>query len=98
MRLRARGRALVGRDARVALNQLDAAEWNRQLLGNQLSLRRIQAVTELALAGERRDVAVGADRDPRVELIAAGAVESRRELRGRCVIDAQTAHAEADDE
>ena len=52
------------------------------LFGDELRLRGVQPVTQFALARERRHAAVGADGQPRVELIAADAVESGRQLRG----------------
>ena len=67
-RLAPRRRPLIGRDRRVALDQPDAIERNRELLGNQLRLRREDPLAELALAGVGRDDAVGGDGDPRIEL------------------------------
>ena len=67
-------RALIGRHRRVALHQADTIERHAQFLGDQLHLRRVNALAELALAGVGGD-AVLSDRDPRVKRAAAGAVE-----------------------
>jgi len=75
MRLLSGCRALIGTDGGVALNQLHAIERDAQLLGNELRLRRVETLTDLALARERRDAAIGIDRDPPIELIAAGGTE-----------------------
>ena len=60
--------SLVGTDRRVALNELHPRDRHRQLLGDELNLRRVHALAELALAGIRGDAAVGADGEPRIEL------------------------------
>src|SRR5712692_6236912 len=47
---------------------MDAIERDRELLGNQLRLRREDPLPELALAGVGSHSAVGGDRDPRIDL------------------------------
>ena len=79
MRLLARRRALIGRHRRVALDQPHAIERHAQLFGDELHLRGVEPLAELALARIGRDRAVGGDRDPRVELRAPGAVEALRQ-------------------
>ena len=102
MRLRAGRGALIRRQRRVALDQLHAIERDAELFGDQLRLRGVEPVTELAFAGVGRHVAVGGDGDPRIELIAAGAVEPlRRQPRRVATAEArrrQPRRAEADDE
>jgi hypothetical protein len=100
MRLLTRSRALIGTERRIALNQLDAIERDAQLLGDQLCLRGVQALADLALAGKGGDAAVGIDRDPRVELVAAGAIEPLRieHARRQAEILRHARHAEADDQ
>ena len=78
MRLRPGRGALIRRQRGVALHQFHATERDAELLGDQLRLRGVQSVAELALAGVCRHAAVGGDGDPRIELIAAGAVEPLR--------------------
>ena len=85
VRLRARRRALVGRHRGVALNQPHAVERHADFLGDQLHLRGVEALPELALAGVRGDDAVGADGDPRVQRLGGGAVDAlRRDGRRAC--------------
>ena len=54
------------------------SDGHRKLLGNQLGLGGLNALSELALAGVRRDAAVGGDADPGIELARI----DRRPLRG----------------
>ena len=101
MRLRAGCRALIGRERGIALNQLHAIDRHAQLFGDQLHLRREEALAELALAGVRGDAAVGGDRDPRVELLGVDAAVDalRRTLRLREPSDRRHAgDAEGDDQ
>ena len=98
-RLAARRRALIGRRRGVALDQRDAIERHRELLGDQLRLRGVDALTELALAGVGGDAAVGGDRDPRIELprIDVRRLSVERPLRRRRS-RSRRRRAEADDE
>ena len=77
-RLASGRRALIRRDRRVALHQPDPIDRHRQLFRNQLELRRVDALSKLALAGVRRDPPVGRNRDPRLE---PSRIHSRRALR-----------------
>src|SRR5204862_4193639 len=61
-------RPLIGCDRGVALNQLHAPDAYAELFGNELSLRRKHALSELTFAGVRSHQAVRAYRDPRIEL------------------------------
>src|SRR5688572_5299766 len=76
MRLRAGSRSLIGSERRVALDQLHAVERHAEFFGNELGLCRIQAVSQFALSGVGGDVAVSANGDPRVELIAWSSIDS----------------------
>ena len=78
MRLRPRRRPLIRRARRVALNERHPIERHAQLFGDQLRLRGVEAMAQLAFAGVGRHVAVGGDRDPRIELGTSGAVEPLR--------------------
>ena len=66
--LTARGGSLVRRHVRVAFDQLHTSERHRELLGDQLELRGVDPLTELALPGAGGHAAVGVHGDPRVEL------------------------------
>ena len=76
MRLRTRRGALIRRDRGVALHQRHSSDWDAELLGHELRLCCEQPVAELAFAGVGGDVAVRADRDPRVELRTARTVQT----------------------
>ena len=88
MRLLPGRRALIGRHRRVALDQTHAIERHAQLFGDELRLRGVEALPELALAGVGRHRAVGGDRDPRVELRAAGPVEALRQHAAQAIRNA----------
>src|SRR5262249_29084084 len=98
-RLAARRCPLIGRDGGVALDQTNACERDRQLLGDELRLHGEDTQAQLALAGVRRDGAVGRDRDPRVELRRIDVRHARAELplRESGSLDDRRA-AEADDQ
>ena len=68
MRLRTRRHALVGRGTSDALNQLDAIDLHAQLFGDELRLRREEALPHLALACVGGDGIVGVDGQPAVNL------------------------------
>ena len=72
MRLRAGGDALVGRRAGLALNQLDALHRHAELFGDELRLRGVESLPHLAFAGERRDRAIGRDRQASRPALSAG--------------------------
>ena len=55
---------------------------DREFLGDQLRLRGLNALSELAFAGVRRDAAVGGDADPRIELPRVDATTAARRRRG----------------
>src|SRR4029079_9638046 len=57
---------------------VDACKRYDHLLGNELRLCRVQAVSELALPRQRRHAAVRVDTNPAIELGAAGAVQPLR--------------------
>ena len=80
-RLAARRRALVGRQPRVRLDQVDHAQRHVELVGGDLHLGRPQARAELDLAGVDRDAAVLADDDPRVDQVLVD--EGRADRTGR---------------
>ena len=63
MRLRSGGHTLIGRRAGNALNQLDAVHRHAELFGDELRLRRVESVPDLAFAGERGYRSVGRDRN-----------------------------------
>ena len=69
MRLAAGCVALIRRQRRVAIDQLDAIERHAEFFGHQLRLRRGDSLAEFFLAGVGGDAAVGADRDPGIELV-----------------------------
>ncbi len=99
MRLAARRRSLVRADRRIAHDQLHAIHGHRKLLGNQLGLGGLNALSELAFPRMRRDAAVGGDADPGIEQARV----DRRPLRGaapplRERERLQGGRAEADDE
>jgi hypothetical protein len=66
---------LIRRKRSVALDELDAIEGYRQFFGHQLSLSRVESVTQFTLPGVGSDRTVRIDGEPAIELIAAGAVE-----------------------
>ena len=66
-RLAARGIALVGGLRGIGCDQLDRRDRNRQLLGGNLDQRRLDALTDLRLACEDGDDALGIDPHPGVE-------------------------------
>src|SRR5262249_2023853 len=99
MRLAARRRSLVRADRRIAHDQFHAIRGNGELLGNQLRLGGLNALSELAFPRMRGDTAVGGDADPGIELSRA----DRRPLRGAAATLSerqwlQSGCAEADDE
>ena len=81
MRLAARRVALVGRECRVAIDQIDAFERHAKLFGDQLRLRGHDALAEFFFAGVCGDAAVGCDRDPGIKLVR------RRRARGNALHD-----------
>ena len=88
-----------GADRRVALDQRDAVERNRELLGDQLRLRGGDALAELALAGVGGDAAVGGDGDPGIELPRHALIlRGEGPLRERGVLEQRRGAAEADDQ
>src|SRR5262245_57795048 len=96
MRLAARGYALVRSHRGVAVNQLDALKRNAKLLRDQLDLRRRNALSKFRLAGVSGHAAVGADCNPRIQLIVRRADLAAFELRGGG--GNKAAHAEGDDQ
>ena len=75
------GRALVGRQRGVALDDLDARERHVELVGGDLRERRRDAGAEIDLAGVDRDHAVGVDGEDRNRPRSARAALRRRALR-----------------
>ena len=96
MRLAARRRALIGRERRVALDELHAVERHIELFGDKLRLHGIHALAELGLTGVGGHVAVCCDGDPRIKLRAPLAIETLRN--GRLEGIGEIHHAERDDE
>ena len=68
VRLRSGCDALVWRHAGHALNERHAIDRHAELFGNQLRLRGVESLPNLALAGVGGHIAVSRDRDPRIEL------------------------------
>ena len=99
MRVAAGSRALIGCPSGVALHQPDTGHRHRQLLCDQLNLRREDPLAELALPCVGRDVAIRPDGDPGVELPR---IDLRRPGGGRAGFLPQqlpnAAGAEADDQ
>ena len=83
MRLAAGSDALIRRHRGVAVDQLDAVERHAKFLGHQLHLRRGDALAQFFLAGVGRHASVGADGDPRIELIVRRSDLATFELRVR---------------
>jgi hypothetical protein len=96
MRLLPRGRALIRRDRRIALDQPDAVQGDADFLCHQLHLRGVEPLTEIALSRVSRDAAVAPDRDPRIELGTAGSVEALGEHVAQAIDD--SGRRESDDE
>jgi hypothetical protein len=92
-----RGRPLIGRDRRVALDEPHAIERDAQLLGDQLHLRGLHALPEFALARAGRDAAIGGDGNPGIELPWVDGRRGGSSLRGRAGSQ-RAARREADDE
>ena len=69
VRLAAGSHALIRREGRIAVDELHAIKRHAQLLGDQLRLRRRDALAELFLAAIGGDAAIGRDRDPGIHLI-----------------------------
>src|SRR6058998_1858014 len=76
MRLRSGSSPLIRSHFGVALNQLHAIEWDRKLFRHELSLRGVEPVPQLALAGKSGNAAIGIDGKPAIHLIAACSVEA----------------------
>src|SRR5580692_5845492 len=95
MGLAAGGVGLIGSQGRIAIDESDAIERNRELLRDQLLLRGGDSLAELLLAAVRCDTAVGGDGEPRIDLRARGRAGNGRdaELRVRLA----RSHAEAND-
>ena len=82
-RLAADRAALVRRARGVALDHADARHRHVQLLGDDLRQGRRDPGAQLHLAGEERDLAVGRDRDPGVDLPGRDRLAGRRRLAGQ---------------
>src|SRR5206468_11794955 len=66
-RLTARGISLVRRSARIRGDELDASGLDDKLFGRNLDQRGFDALSELRLAGEHSDAAIGIHAYPRIE-------------------------------
>src|SRR5579872_295709 len=60
-RLTSRGGSLIRTDRCIALDQLDAGDWNTQLLSNQLRLSRKHALAEIAFPRRCCHHSIGSD-------------------------------------
>src|ERR1700691_2285771 len=67
-RLTSRRGPLIRTERCIALDQLDASDWNAQLLGDQLGLSRKNPLTEIAFPCVCGDDPIGVDGQPRIEL------------------------------
>ena len=98
-RLAARGRALIRADVCVALDDANTVDCHTKLFGDELCLRRQDALAELAFARVGGHRAVCRDRNPRIELRW---IDVRRACVELAVREAQrfqrARRAEADDE
>ena len=65
----------------------DGASDMQKLFRDELHLRGVEALTEIAFAGIGRHHAIGTDREPGIEPRAAGAVESLRKYRAESIGD-----------
>ncbi len=79
-RLAARSRPLIGRERGVGLNEPHARERHGKLFGDELHLRRVDALAELDFAGMCRHHPVRAHGDPGVELLRVDRLDARAEL------------------
>ena len=61
--------ALIRRHRSIAIDEVDAIEWHAQFFGDELNLRRGHALPDFFFAGVRRHVAVGANRNPGIDLV-----------------------------
>ena len=93
VRVAARRRALVGSPCRVALNQSNAIDRYRELLGDQLCLSRVETLPQLTLTRVGRNLPLCVDGDPRVELVSRHRQVLRR-LRRRSQNLAHSAEAD----
>ena len=76
MRLRSRSGSLIWGNFGVALDQLHAIQRNGKLFRDQLGLRGVEPMSQLAFAGESGNAAIGGDGQPTIDLIAAGSIEA----------------------
>src|SRR5215472_5772783 len=80
----ARGVTLVGRECRVGRDEVNGLRRDRELLSGDLNECRLDALSELALAGEDRDRAALVDANPGIEFRIA--LETPGQLLfGRCL-------------
>jgi hypothetical protein len=70
--------SLVWSPCGIALKKRDAIKGHAELFSDQLGLSSMQAVAQFALACVRRHLAVSADRNPGIELFAAGSIKALR--------------------
>ena len=90
-------KTLIGSEAGVAEDDLDAIERHKELLGHQLGLDRRKALSELNLARVDCDALVRPDRDPGINLCRVHqSCRINRVLRRQFRVP--TTHAEADNQ
>ncbi len=91
-------RALIGRKRGVAFDQRDPLDRATQFLGGHLRNRDAQALSEIDLATEDRDAAVGTDREEAVDFVGIERL-AERPFGGGCTLGGgAAAQREADNQ